>query len=80
LRLVEGGLSVRFWYAIKEYPTIWVAETCTDFNTGFLHNRPGGLAIPSEAEATCFTHILESSWRAAEHRLSVNEFVERYDV
>ncbi|KAI0253199.1 hypothetical protein BJV78DRAFT_1194900, partial [Lactifluus subvellereus] len=56
-----------------EYPAIFVAEPCTDCKMGSSRNRPGGVAISSEDEATCFTHILESC--ATNHGLSVNEFV-----
>ena len=57
----RGWLECAIWACHQEYPTIWVAETCTDFKTGFPRNRPRGVAISSKAEATCFTHMLESS-------------------
>ncbi|KAI0255145.1 trehalase-domain-containing protein [Lactifluus subvellereus] len=52
--------------AIKEYHTIW-----------FSRDRPEGVSIPPEKEATHFTQILGPY--AAKHGLSINEFSERYN-
>ena len=63
--------------AIKEYHNVWVSEPRLDPKTGLSRYRPDGMGVPSETEASHFTHILKPY--ADKHGIAVNELVQKYN-